>query len=143
MGTSRAEIIIIIILANTEIPNYIEIRILRDLAPPKGSEWNPTDVNTNPRSVIIFVSWKLVNWSKHVWNSVILPSHWSYIVQKQVMGDGVAESTFTLLQDSVPSHWCQSCYFKVRKLHNAALSQFLIDLENITHVVNFKKKPVF
>ena len=32
--------------------------------------------------------WKLVCWSKHVCNALILPSRWGYIVQKQVIGGG-------------------------------------------------------
>ena len=49
--------------------------------------------------------WELVCWGKHVCNAVIRPFDWSYIVQKQVMGDRVAETEtpVTLLQDTAPS----------------------------------------
>ena len=58
----------------------------------------------------------VVCWRKRVCNAVILHSHWSYIVQMQVI-----ETPFTLLQETVPSAWFWSCYFELKKLHNAAL----------------------
>ena len=45
----------------------------------------------------------LKTWSKHVCNTVIRPSHWSYMVQKQVIGVAEIETPSTLLQDTVPS----------------------------------------
>ena len=56
------------------------------------------------------MTWKLVCWSKHVCNAVILPSHWSYIVQKQV-----TEIPLSLLQDTVTSAWCNSCCPRVQQ----------------------------
>ena len=67
--------------------------------------------------------WKLVSWGKHVCNAVILPAHWSYIVQIRVIGGGVAETSFSLLQDSVPSEWLWSWYFKVKELQSVAWKQ--------------------
>ena len=55
---------------------------------------------------------KLVCWRKHVCNTVIPPSHWGYIMLRQVTAgaSGVAETEtpFTLLQDTVPSKWLGS-----------------------------------
>ena len=48
--------------------------------------------------------WQLfVCWSKHACNAVILPSHWRYTEQKQVIAE--TETPFSLLQDTVPSTW--------------------------------------
>ena len=42
---------------------------------------------------------KLVSWSKHVRNAMILAYHWSYMMPKQVIGvHGV--TPFIILQDS-------------------------------------------
>ena len=52
----------------------------------------------------VFCTWQLVSWSIHVCKSLKLPSHWSNIVQKQVIGGktAVKETPFTVLsQDSV------------------------------------------
>ena len=64
---------------------------------------------------------KLVWWSKHVCNAVILHSHWSYTVQKQVTGARVAETEtpFTLLYCTIKMFW--NCYFKIDILHSVAL----------------------
>ena len=55
--------------------------------------------------------WKLVCWSEHVCNAVILPSHWSYIEQKQE-----TETQFSLLHHTVPSAWLWSSCYNVKRL---------------------------
>ena len=42
--------------------------------------------------------WKVASWSKHVYNTVILSSHWSCIVQKQMMGGTETPFSQTLCQ---------------------------------------------
>lgn len=46
-----------------------------------------------------------------------LPSHGSYIVHKQV----IVDTEIPLFQDTLPSKWFLSCYFKVKTLHNVTL----------------------
>ena len=53
-------------------------------------------------------------------NAVIWPSLWSY---SDKWSGGLRErDPFTLLQDTLPSKWIWSCYFKVKKLHNLAIT---------------------
>lgn len=58
--------------------HYVAIGILCDYASPTVSKCDTTDVMCN-----------------HVCNAVILTSHWSYIVEKQVIGGRLAETDTT------------------------------------------------
>ena len=46
---------------------------------------------------------------------------WSHPLTEVTEQKQVTETLFTLLQDSVPSTWFRSCYFKVEKQQNIAL----------------------
>ena len=64
-------------------------------------------------------------------STLILPSHWSYM-KKQVMGGGVAETEtpIVLLEDStINMIW--SSYFKVKMLHDDALTLQAAILKNV------------
>ena len=73
----------------------------RQSGAPTVSECDTTVVNTNLRSITIgrcnvghiyeqthdiITTDYILSWSKHVCNTVIRPTHWSYTVQKQVIG---------------------------------------------------------
>ena len=62
-------------------------------------------------------SWMKLEITYDVANTSCLDAHWCHIVQKQEM-----ERLFILLEHTVPSKWTWSCYYKVEKLHNVALT---------------------
>ena len=62
-------------------------------------------------------SWMKLEITYDVANTSCLHAHWCHIVQKQEM-----ERLFILLEHTVPSKWTWSCYYKVEKLHNVALT---------------------
>ena len=67
--------------------------------------------------------WKLVCWGKHACNTVIRPSHWSNIVQKQVMGGRSGWDRDTIRP--LTRHHAIKITLKPKK-HNVALTNYTI-----------------
>lgn len=114
------------------------VGILRDLAPPTVSYCKTTVVNKNVRRNVGANyeqnSWhhilclKLACWAKHVCDAVILPSHWRYITQKQVIerAELLGRRHHSPYKVTVPRTWIRSCYYN----HCVALIQYVDQMLN-------------